>query len=80
MQILAALDDVAANHAAAPGEVALAWLMAREGVTAPIASATSLDQLNSLIRSAQLALSDEDMTRLNEASAIWQDSGPGRKM
>lgn len=70
LRILAALDKVAANHAAAPAEVALAWLMAREGVTAPIASATSLDQLNSLIRSTQLMLSGEEMACLNESSAV----------
>lgn len=69
LRILAALDEVAATHGATPAEVALAWLMAREGVTAPIASATSLDQLESLIRSAQLTLSAADITRLDRASA-----------
>ncbi|MBK1782486.1 aldo/keto reductase [Advenella sp. WQ 585] len=70
MHILATLDEVAANHAATPAEVALAWLMAQEGVTAPIASATSLSQLDCLIRSAQLVLSDEEVARLHESSAI----------
>lgn len=69
LRILAALDEVAAAHGAAPAEVALAWLMAREGVTAPIASATRLDQLDSLIRSARLALSAQDIARLDQASA-----------
>lgn len=67
--ILAALDDVASAHDAALAEVALAWLIAREGVTAPIASATSLDQLESLIRSTRLMLSAEDIARLDKASA-----------
>src|SRR5208337_4987233 len=44
-RILAVLDQVAAAHRSTPGKVALAWLMARPGITAPIASATSLDQL-----------------------------------
>ncbi len=68
--ILAALDEVAAAHGAAPAEVALVWLIAREGVTAPIASATRLDQLESLIRSTQLTLSADDISRLDQASAI----------
>jgi aryl-alcohol dehydrogenase-like predicted oxidoreductase len=69
LRILGALDEVAATHQAAPAEVALAWLMAREGVTAPIASATSIEQLESLIRSARLTLSANDIALLNEASA-----------
>ncbi|MYN11756.1 aldo/keto reductase [Pusillimonas sp. TS35] len=66
--ILAALDEVAATHNARPGEVAIAWLIAREGVTAPIASATTLDQLDSLIRATELALSTKDIARLEQAS------------
>ena len=66
--ILAALDAVAARHDATPAEVALAWMMARPGVTAPIASASSLDQLASLVKAAELALSDDDMAQLNTAS------------
>lgn len=69
MRILDALDAVAAEHDAQPAEVALAWLMSREGVTAPIASATSIEQLNSLIRSTRLSLSGTDMKTLNAASA-----------
>lgn len=69
LRILAALDEVVAAHDAAPAEVALAWLMARDGVTAPIASATSTEQLESLIRSAKLTLSAEDIARLDNASA-----------
>lgn len=69
LRILAALDAVAARHAAQPGEVALAWLMARPGVTAPIASATTLDQLEGLIRATRLYLADDDITALDQASA-----------
>jgi aryl-alcohol dehydrogenase-like predicted oxidoreductase len=69
-QILAALDAVAARLAAKPAEVALAWLIQREGVTAPIASATSLEQLESLIRATTLELSSADVAALEAASAI----------
>lgn len=69
-RILAALDEVAAAHGATPAEAALAWLMARDGVTAPIASATSLEQLESLIRSAGLTLSAGDIARLDRAGAV----------
>ncbi|MBV8033318.1 MAG: aldo/keto reductase [Betaproteobacteria bacterium] len=68
-RILAALDGVAGSHGAKPAEVALAWLIAREGVTAPIASATSLEQLESLVRATQLALSKDEIDSLTEASA-----------
>ena len=67
-RILAALDDVGAVHAAQPAEVALAWLMQREGVTAPIASATSREQLASLVHAAELHLSPDDVARLDVAS------------
>jgi len=67
-RILKALDEMSAKHGAKPAEVALAWLIAQPGVTAPIASATSLAQLESLIRSTSLELSAEDITLLNTAS------------
>ena len=53
-RILAALDAVAERHNAKPAEVALAWIIQRKGVTAPIASATRLDQLESLIKATTL--------------------------
>ena len=59
MRILGALDEVSAEIGATQAEVALAWVAARRGITAPIASATSLKQLESLIRSASITLSDE---------------------
>jgi aryl-alcohol dehydrogenase-like predicted oxidoreductase len=68
MQILAALDDVASSHNAKPAQVALAWLMARPGITAPIASATSVKQLHELVGAAKLSLSDKDVAQLNTAS------------
>jgi aryl-alcohol dehydrogenase-like predicted oxidoreductase len=68
-RILDALEEVAARRKAKSAEVALAWIIARPGVTAPIASATSVEQTVSLIRATELSLSDADMAALNEASA-----------
>ncbi|MGI6854269.1 aldo/keto reductase [Mesorhizobium sp. 1B3] len=68
-RILAALEKVAARHDAKLAEIAVAWLIARPGVTAPIASATSLAQLESLIRAAAIGLSPEDIEELDSASA-----------
>ena len=68
-RILAALDEVASRHGVTSADVALAWIVARPGVTAPIASATSLRQLESLIRAATLTLSAGDVAALDEASA-----------
>jgi aryl-alcohol dehydrogenase-like predicted oxidoreductase len=68
-RILAALDEVAARCGVAPAAVALAWIVARRGVTAPIASATSLAQLESLVRAATLELSAADVAALDRASA-----------
>ncbi|KQV44435.1 MULTISPECIES: aldo/keto reductase [unclassified Rhizobium] len=67
MRILGALDEVSADLGATQAEVALAWVAARRGITAPIASATSLKQLESLIKSATITLSDEACRLLNEA-------------
>lgn len=67
--ILAALDAVSAKHKAKQAEVALAWIMQRQGVTAPIASATSLEQLDSLIKSASLQIGKNDIAELDKASA-----------
>ena len=69
MRILAALDQVAQRHATQPAVIALAWLIAREGVTAPIASATSVEQMKSFTAAAELALSENDRATLDQASA-----------
>ncbi len=66
--VLAALAGVAAERRSTPARVALAWLLARPGVTAPIASATSPEQLADLIAATQLELSAIDMDALNAAS------------
>jgi len=68
MRILDALDKVAKAHNAKQAEVALAWLIAQKGVTAPIASATSVDQVDSLVRAAQLKLAPEEIGTLTAAS------------
>ena len=69
-RILAALDEIAALRGAKPAEVALAWLAQAKGVTAPIASATTLEQLESLIAGARLELTPQDVADLETASAL----------
>ena len=68
-RILKALDAVAAAHAAKPAEAALAWLIAQKGVTAPIASATSVEQVDSLARATRLNLAKEELAALTAASS-----------
>jgi len=68
-RILDALEAVASRNKAQPAEAALAWIIARPGVTAPIASATSVEQVDSLVRATELALTPADIAALNEASA-----------
>jgi aryl-alcohol dehydrogenase-like predicted oxidoreductase len=65
--ILKALDEVAALHDATPTQVALAWVMARPSVTAPIASATSLEQLKDFAGAAKLKLDQGSISLLDEA-------------
>ncbi|PBS12998.1 alcohol dehydrogenase [Lysobacteraceae bacterium NML93-0792] len=67
-RILAALDDVACRHAASVAQVALAWLIARPGITAPIVSATSVAQLRELAAARTLLLSKADIAALDSAS------------
>jgi aryl-alcohol dehydrogenase (NADP+) len=69
MGILTALDAVAHRHGSTPAAVALAWLIARPSVTAPIASATSLDQLQALVAATSLKLEASDIAELDDASA-----------
>jgi aryl-alcohol dehydrogenase-like predicted oxidoreductase len=68
-RILRALDEVAERYNATPAEVALAWLLARPAVTAPIASATSLEQLSDLLAATRLELAGDAVGQLDEASA-----------
>jgi aryl-alcohol dehydrogenase-like predicted oxidoreductase len=69
LRILAALDAVAKARNAKPAQVAIAWLIARPGLVAPIASATSVEQLQDLIKAAELDLSAQDIEQLDRASA-----------
>lgn len=66
-RILKALDAVSAANDATPAEVSLAWLVAQKGVSAPIASATSVDQVKSLAKGVRLKLSEADLAVLTEA-------------
>lgn len=69
--VIAALDEVANATGSTPARVALAWLTAQPGITAPIASATNDKQLNDLAEAAKLKLDREAIEKLNEASA-WK--------
>ncbi|HMB73846.1 MAG TPA: aldo/keto reductase, partial [Gammaproteobacteria bacterium] len=71
-RILAALDEVADIHSAAPAQIALAWLRAR-GVAAPIASATTREQLADLTAYVEVNLSDAEVARLDAASEESSD-------
>lgn len=67
LKILAAMDEVSESSGAAHSEIAIAWLLSRPGVAAPIASATSLKQLESLAKGAALRLSEADLAKLTAA-------------
>jgi aryl-alcohol dehydrogenase-like predicted oxidoreductase len=69
VKILKALDEVAAANKVKPAAVALAWLLARPAITAPIVSATSIEQLNDLLPAVDLKLDAASIDALNQASA-----------
>jgi aryl-alcohol dehydrogenase-like predicted oxidoreductase len=68
-RILDALDEVAKQYDSTPAKVALAWLLAQPTITAPIASATSVEQLHDLLDATRLELDGGALERLNQASA-----------
>jgi len=68
MEILDALGEVARRLNATPAQVSLAWLMTRPGVTAPIASATNPDQLQEILRAAEIRLDAQALAALESAS------------
>lgn len=70
LRILGSLDLLAGKHGSSPTAVALAWQIARPSITAPIASATSLEQLKALGEAIRLKLDAEDIEHLNQASAF----------
>lgn len=78
LRILAALDEVSDRQGTTPARVALAWLIARPSVTAPIASATSLEQLNDLIEATKLELDEASLRLLDEASE-WREEAAALK-
>jgi aryl-alcohol dehydrogenase-like predicted oxidoreductase len=69
LKILSALDEAAQRTGSTPARVAIAWVMARPAITAPIASATSLAQLDELVQASRLVLDGETMALLDRASA-----------
>ena len=69
LKILAALDEAAQRVGSTPARVAIAWVMARPAITAPIASATSLAQLDELVQASRLVLDAETRALLDRASA-----------
>jgi aryl-alcohol dehydrogenase-like predicted oxidoreductase len=68
-EILSALDEVAAQYKTSPAAIAIAWVIARPGITAPIASATSVKQLQEIIQAVSLKLDGNAIELLNNASA-----------
>jgi aryl-alcohol dehydrogenase-like predicted oxidoreductase len=69
LRILAALDDVGRRYGTSPATIALAWQIARPSITAPIASATTVAQLDQLAAALQLKLTPADIEQLNTSSA-----------
>ena len=65
--VVETLEAVAGRHGAKPAQVALAWMLAQPGVTAPIASATSVAQLEDLLPAMTLRLSEDQLARLSNA-------------
>ena len=68
LRILNALDEVADKYGATQAQIALAWIMARPGFTAAIASSTKIEQLNELLQATAIDLDNESIAELNEAS------------
>lgn len=68
-KVLAALDAVAGETGATPAQVALAWLIARPSITAPIASASRPEQMTDLVKAVSLSLSQAQIAALDQASA-----------
>ena len=68
LRILKALDEVAEDAGCTPAQAALAWEIAQPGITAPIVSATTLEQLDELVKAATLELSRDQLARLSQAS------------
>ncbi len=68
-KILACLDEIAAEHNVQPAQIAIGWLLHKEAVTSPIASATTQEQLDELTEAVNLKLTTDQMKRLDDASS-----------
>ena len=68
LRVLTALDEIAEHHSASVATIALAWLLAKPGVVAPVASASRPEQVHDLVRAAHIQLSRHDVARLDRAS------------
>jgi aryl-alcohol dehydrogenase-like predicted oxidoreductase len=75
-KILDALERIADRYSTTPATIALAWLIARPSITAPIASATSVQQLEQLVKAASIALDEQAVRELNDASAYNKEESP----
>jgi aryl-alcohol dehydrogenase-like predicted oxidoreductase len=73
LRILAALDEVAKDYNATPAQVSLAWLLAKPVITAPIASATSIKQLDELLGATRLGLDTVTVEKLDQASGYTEE-------
>jgi aryl-alcohol dehydrogenase-like predicted oxidoreductase len=69
MGVLKVLDETARKHNSNPTQIALAWLMQRKSITAPIVSATNLQQLKDLIAAPGVKLDASDVAAIDKASA-----------
>jgi aryl-alcohol dehydrogenase-like predicted oxidoreductase len=69
LAVLAAMDEVAADSGATLAQIALAWIAAQPGLTAPIASATTVDQVEELLGAMDLVLTEDQLARLDSAAA-----------
>jgi aryl-alcohol dehydrogenase-like predicted oxidoreductase len=69
LRVLDTVDQVAADYRSTPSAVSLAWLAAQPGVTAPIVSATTIEQMNGIAAAAELKLSDDSIAKLSTVSA-----------
>jgi aryl-alcohol dehydrogenase-like predicted oxidoreductase len=68
LRVLTALDEIAEHHSTSVATIALAWLLAKPGVVAPVASASRPEQVHDLVQAAHVQLSRHDVSRLDRAS------------
>ncbi|MHC5729830.1 MAG: aldo/keto reductase, partial [Nostoc sp.] len=69
LRILKAIDQVAKTYNSTPTQVSLAWLIANPSITAPIVSATKVEQLNDIIKAVNIKLDQDAIDLLNQASS-----------